>query len=924
MDDAISSTRSAPAESPADTLLATKLRIPRPRTGFVSRSRLRARVDDGVTRDLLLVCAPAGFGKTTLVADWAASTRVQVAWVSLDQSDNDPARFWRDVGAALDRLPGVSVREPVAGVADSRTADLDAAVAAFVSDLTRVDGGVALVLDDYHVISSDMVHASVGFLLDHLPEALHLVIASRADPPIALARARAAGRLTELRTADLRLTTDEAAALLHSTVGRELGPDAVNELTGRTEGWAAGLQLAALTLRDREDAGGFIRTFSGGHRFVLDYLTEEVLDRLSDDLRVFLMQTSVLERLTAALCDAVTGRTDSQQLLESIERANLFLVPLDDVRGWWRYHHLFAELLQVRLLRERPGEVHRLHVAAAAWNEGRGLTDDAINHALAAPDTGLAGRLIERHFDELLRRSELGTLQRWLDALPRDLIQSRPRLSLARAVMAVASGDVDTVSSALDDAERAAAASDGDAYEPSVDPATSLLANVHAGIAIQRAAVAHLRGDADATSACARAALGVLADGDRMLRSVGRRYLAVAEWLSGRLSEAERAFSASMRDWRTSGELSFVAWGSHYLGQVQQAQGRLGAAWDTYEQALTLSAMRGGPGLLARSPGLVGMAEVAYHRDDLETAQRCAVEGVTLARRLGYGVQLMAGLAVLARIRHHEGDPGGVAKVVEEALQVQPSPTVVTLLNPVPVLEAWLALADGEVGTATRWVERRELGIDDQLAYPRERDYLMLARVLLARHAFGQARQLLDRLHADAARQHRVASLIEIRALQALALEESGGHLDALTTLVDALALAADGPFVRLFVDEGAPMAALLAKLATAPTTALTAASCTVPPAFLDRVLTAVEHAGYAIGPRPTTAGLSRLVAPLTDRELEVLSMLASGRTNQAIADELVITLHTVKRHVTHILDKLGAANRTEAVSRARTLGLVA
>src|SRR5215218_274800 len=399
-------TLAAAATAERDVLLATKLHIPRARPGFVVRPRLVDRLAQAHGGELTLVCAPAGFGKTALLADWARRDPRPVAWLSLDDADNDPVRFWRHVAAALDQArPGVA--SPVAGLLQGQqSASFQAVAATLVNELAGVADAVMLVLDDYHLIQAQSVHESLGFLLEHLPASLRLVVASRADPPLPLARLRARGQLAELRQRDLRFTPKEAAELLRTAVGSELPEAAVAALGDRTEGWVAGLQLAALSLRDRGDVTAFVEGFSGSHRYVLDYLAEEVLDRQPKQLRTFLLETSVLGRLSGPLCQAVTGRSDSQALLEQVERANLFLVPLDEVRGWWRYHHLFADLLRARLAREQPERLPELHHAAAAWSEEHGLVDDAVRHALAAEDTLWAARLIERHFDDLLRRNE--------------------------------------------------------------------------------------------------------------------------------------------------------------------------------------------------------------------------------------------------------------------------------------------------------------------------------------------------------------------------------------------------------------------------------------------------------------------------------------------------------------------------------------
>ena len=442
-----------------DPVLATKLYVPPRQPGFVPRPRLMEALDEGLARTLTLVSAPAGFGKTALLADWGHNSERVLAWLSLDAGDIDPVRFWRHAIAALDRVrPGLATRlGPLLG--PPAPPSFEGLVTTLVNELVaRPDDDPALlVLDDYHLVASQAVHESLTFLLEHPPPRMHLILSTREDPPLALARLRGRRELTELRAVDLRFTIEEAAALLRDAVGPDLplSDTAVAALADRTEGWAAGLQLAALSIRGRSDVSEVVATFSASHRYVLDYLTQEVLERQTQPVSEFLLETSVLDRLSGELCDAVTGRAGGQAMLEAVERANLFLVPLDEVRGWWRYHHLFADLLRARLQQERPARFTELHRSAAAWHEEHAQTDEAVRHARAAGDVDLTARLIEQHADELLLRGEGATVERWLAALPGQIIQARPRLLLAQVVLALQGGQVEAVDGLLDAAERA-------------------------------------------------------------------------------------------------------------------------------------------------------------------------------------------------------------------------------------------------------------------------------------------------------------------------------------------------------------------------------------------------------------------------------------------------------------------------------------
>ena len=908
-----------------DGLLATKLYLPRLQPGFLARPRLTDGLDEGLARGLLLVCAPAGFGKTALLAGWARQGRRPVAWLSLDQGDNDPARFWRHVIAALDRMrPGTAEQlSPLLGPPSPPA--FEGLVTALINELAGQPGAgeMLLILDDYHLIDAQPVHASLGFLLEHRPAALRLVLASRADPPLGLARLRGRGQLAELRAAELRFTVEEAAALLRQAAGPALPEAAVAALAARTEGWVAGLQLASLSLRQHSDVAGFVATFSGSHRYVLDYLTEEVLEHQPDEVRSFLLETSVLERLSGALCDAVTGRAGSQAMLEQVERANLFLVPLDEVRGWWRYHQLFADLLRARLLEHQPGQAAQLHRKAAAWYEERGLADDAVRHAVAAGEMIWAARLIERHFDAVYNlHGEAATIQRWLSAMPADLVRSRPRLLLAQVALAEASGRVEAVEGLLDDADRALARTADEPFEPSAGRAASMLVNVPATIALHRCYLAQLRGDAEGTVAFASRALAESGEGEWLVRSTAQGFLAVAEWLRGRLTEAERAFVSGIAGWRAAGQHTATAWGCYQLGQVQRAQGRLDAAVRTCQQALEATAGPGPTPLPAAGPAYVGLGEVAYQRNELDTALRHVTEGIALCRRFVYTAALATGLATLAWIRQATGDPAGALEAMGEAELAAPGPA--SLLNPVPAQRARLLLAQGDIAAAAAWTKQRGLGAGDEPSYPQEPEHLVLVRVLLAHGRPGQASELLERLHALATAQQRAGSRIEVQALLALALAGSGEEASAVAALAQALTLACPEGYVRVFADEGAPMAALLGRLIAAQRTQQTAADG-IPLAYLGRVARAFGLGTAPTGPRGRagTAVVAGLFEPLSDRELEVLRLLAAGKPNQQIAEELVVALSTVKKHVTHILDKLGAANRTEATARARELGLL-
>jgi LuxR family maltose regulon positive regulatory protein len=932
---AISRTANAPPDDPPDrpaaplrerdTLLATKLRVPRGRADLLARPGLLRRLEEATDRELLLVSAPPGFGKSTLLGEWARHSRRAVAWLSLDPEDNDPARFWRYVVAAIEPIhPGLEERVvPLLHAPDPPAPEVVAA--AIVNELAADRRPFALVLDDYHVIESPAIHESLAFLLRRLAPGLRVVIAGRSDPPLALALLRARGQLAELRVPDLRFTAAEAAALLRETWGLDLPVESVAALAEKTEGWVAGLQLAALALQGSGDPVRRITEFAGSHRYILDYLTEEVLERQPEEVRSFLLETSVLERLSGPLCDAVTGRADGQQMLENLERANLFLVALDDERRWYRYHRLFADLLRVRLRQRAPERAPVLHRKAAAWCEAHGLVEDAIRHALAGGDAGGAAEITERHIDEVLGRGEGATLRRWLAALPPEVVRARPGLALVQAIAAFNAGQLGAAAVWLDDAERSLH-TPGDKSEPSAHGPESALGMIPATISNLRASLAIARGEPERARGLVQQARALLSEKDRGANFSGRWNLVLADWMEGRPAEAEREMADIVALGHAGGAPHLALSAGAVLGRVQRSQGRLGAALRTYRQGLELGDAIGHA--LAPSFGVayVGIAEVLYERDQLDDALHHVNEGIELCRRLTSTQPLAIGLATLAWIRRATGDPRGAREAMEEAYRVHPGTEIVSLYNPVPAERAQLLLAEGEVSEAAGWVAERGLGEKDACTYAREQEYLVLARLLLARDAPDSVLGLLGHLRAAAEAEGRTGSVIEIRALEVLALAATGDPARALTCLAETLALARTEGYVRVFADEGPPMAALLGRLAAAGGRKGAPAGPEVPADYLARLLRTVRRAPDRAMPAPargTAEAAFGWVGTLTERELEVLGMLAAGSSNREIAEALVVSLDTVKKHVTHILEKLGAANRTQAVARAKELGLI-
>jgi LuxR family maltose regulon positive regulatory protein len=573
--------------------------------------------------------APAGFGKTTLLTEWLAARPAApaderlAAWLSLDRADNDPASFWTYVIAAL--------RTVASGVGESTLALLDApqpppietVLTTLLNDLSAVASEIVLVLDDYHIIDAPEVQDGMAFLLDHLPPYVHVVIASRADPALPLARWRARGGLAEIRAADLRFTAAEAAAYLNGMMGLQLTARDVAALEGRTEGWIAALQLAALSMQGRDDVAGFIASFAGDDRYVVDYLAEEVLARQPDRVQAFLLQTSILDRLSGPLCDAVTGQGGGKGMLEALDRGNLFLVPLDDRRRWYRYHHLFADVLQARLLDEQPGQVPDLHRRASAWYEQNGEQSAAVRHALAAGDFERAAGLVELAIPAMRRTRQEAKLHGWLEALPDEVVQVRPVLSVYFAGALLISGELEGVEGRLRDAERWLEPAAGDRDEPQVSPAKMVVTHeeeyrrLPAAIELYRAAQALSRGDAPGTVTHAQRAIELALDDDHLCRASAAGLLGLVYWGSGDLEAGHRAYSACVEGLRQPGFAADILGCSIALADIRSTQGRLGEALRTYEQALQLAGEQGRSVLRGTADMYVGMSEIVRERDDL-------------------------------------------------------------------------------------------------------------------------------------------------------------------------------------------------------------------------------------------------------------------------------------------------------------------
>ncbi len=874
-----------------------------------------------------LISAPAGFGKTTLVSEWIATlTRsgVRVAWLSLDEGDNDPARFLTYLVAALQTIAPQIGAATLSALQSSQPPPSDVLLTALLNDLTTL-GDVVLVLDDYHVIESQSIDEALTFFVDHLPSQLRLVIASREDPQLPLARLRVRGQLTELRAADLRFTPAEAADFLNRVMTLNLSVADIAALENRTEGWIAGLQLAALSMQGRSDTATFIQAFTGSHRFVLDYLMEEVLQRQPERVRNFLLQTAILDRLSGPLCDSVTECDDGRSLLETLERDNLFIVPLDDRRQWYRYHHLFADVLQARLIEEQADRVSDLHRQASVWFEQNDLPAEAIQHALLARDFDRAANLIERIWLAMDLSYQSAAWLHWAKQLPADLIRVHPVLCLGYAWALLNGGELEASETRLRDAERW------------IDPPAELAAqmvvvdeaeyrSLPASIAGARAYRALALGDISNTKVYARQTLALVPKDDRVRRTQATALLGMAEYASGDLKAAERFLLDFQTMMRQANDLANAIGIAFVLANIQLAQGCLREVVSAYQHSLQLALNRGMPFFLGVSDLYRGLSEVLCEQGQLEAAAQYLQTAQQLGERgalTGWPHRL--GVAQ-ARMKEVQGDLVNALALLDEAERQyvrNPLPD-----RPIAALKARLWIRQGQLPEALSWVREQNLSPDDDLSYLREFDHLTLARVLIAEYKTDRvddtlraALKLLQRLlQADEAG-GRNGSVIEILMLQALAHHAQDNTSTAIATLERALSLAEPEGYVRLFLDEGEPMRLLILDFGLWIEKQRQREGQRLV-GYVQKLLAAFTQPMK----RPQSAvnnQQSAMLEPLSERELEVLKLLGTELSGPEIARKLSVSLNTLRTHTKNIYSKLGANNRRAAIRRAEELGLL-
>ena len=898
---------SAPAPAPS-AILATKLFVPPLRTSAVRRPRLVAQIDEGLDRHLILVSAAAGFGKTTLLSEWAGGCGRPVAWISLDEGEADLARFLAYLVAALQTIePGIG-SGVLAVLQAPQPPPLDVLLTALLNEVAAMQRPFVLVLDDYHLADARPVDDAVSFLLKHLPPQMRVVVATREDPALPLARMRARGQLAELRAADLRFSSTEAAAFLKEVMGLNITPEDIVALEARTEGWIAGLQLAALSMQGHRDTAGFIKAFTGSHHFVLDYLMEEVLDRQTAGIQTFLLRTSILPRMCGPLCDAVLREepaedsvqalgSSGQATLEYLERANLFVIPLDGERHWYRYHHLFGDLLRQRLRQGTPaaaGEpgtrVAEYHIRASRWFEENGLEVEAFQHAVAAGDVARAEHLAEGRGMPLLFRGAVAPVLNWLASLPAEVLDARPGLWVMYASALIFVSQLAGVEQKLQAAEAALQGRELDAWTR----------DQVGHIAAIRATVAVTQHDVDNIVFQSRRALEYLNPNNLPVRTATTWTLGYAYLLRGDRTAAGRAYAEAIAISQSIGHFIIHLMATMGLAHIQELDNQLVTAAETYRQALRLA---GDPPLPVACEVHLGLARIFYVWNDLAAAQEHVQQAAYLARQLADTDRFVASDLFLARLKLAQGDVAGAAALVAAAEQAVRIHNYVLRKPDVAAVKVLTLLAQGNPAAA--------LPVADTFGPSSSQ-----ARVLIALGDAQAALAVLEPLRQQAEARQWQSERLEALILAAVAFQAGGAHGEALQVLQVALALAEPGGFIRSFVDEGPAMAQLLAAAATQR----------IMPAYTARLLEAFaaeEQKGLAELQPPDVAAEQLLVEPLSPREVEILQLVAAGLSNREIGERLYLALDTVKGHNRRIFEKLQVQRRTEAIAKARALNLL-
>lgn len=905
-----------------EPLLRTKLFLPPIRAKRVARPQLIKKINEGLDKALILVSAPAGFGKTTVLAEWATQAGLPVAWLSLGAGENDLNRFLAYVIAALNTV-FVDQERPVCSAAQAmlqsvQPLPLKSILVTFLNELTDISQPFALVLDDYQFITSPAVHEALTFILERIPPQMHLVIASRVDPSVPLHRLRAAQRLLEIRTDQLRFSGDETDAFMNTVMELSLSQQDISILTDRTEGWIVGLQMAALSMQGVADCQAFVQALSGSQRYILEYLIEEVLARQSENLQAFLLQTSILDRLCGPLCDAVLAEEhNSQAILEYLDRANLFLTPLDEVGYWYRYHHLFADLLRARLQQFQPDQVPALHLRASRWYEEAGLPEEAIQHAFAAKEVERAGRLVERYGLDILSRGEMSSLLGLFAALPGELILKRPKLSILRAWAHTFSGQFDKVEPELQQVEKQ--------IQP--DAAGLEEREILGSIAIIRGLIADVRGEMASAVELAQRADDLLPSGNWAERSIIPFVLGDGYFARGELDNAERAFEQIKKIGQVSGNLWTIAVALHKLALLKKLQGKLRDVEHLYQESIQLANKRGGQSYGSMGATYVGLSDLLRERNELESAREIVIQAIENMENWQSPTDLVNGYITLARISLSAGEIDIAENALKKADEIaRPGSIFPITRKTLEACQVRLWLAKGDLNLAYQWaadhfaeekqIEDQVYGSGREIDYLSELEWIAVARVLLAKNELDQTFDLLKPLMVAAEVAGRNNRLIEILILMALVLKRSGKSDQACIALTQSLALGEPEGYLRIFLDEGRPMEELLKTCNRSVEGSLKSYTAKLLEAFRK---SPGGQTGISISPDQPEP----LVESLTGRETEILHLLATGLSNREIAERLYLSEGTVKTHTHNLFGKLGVQSRTRAIARAKELNLL-
>ena len=879
-------------------LLATKLYIPPPRSKVVLRPRLIERLNAGCAQDcrLTLISAPAGFGKTTLVSEWVAGCGQPVAWLSLDEGDSDPARFIFYLVKALQTIQTEIGEGLLAALQSPHPLQIETILTTLINEISTIPGNFLLVLDDYHAIDSLPVDQALAFLIEHQPPQMHLLIATREDPHLPLSRLRARGQCTELRATDLRFSPAEAAEFLNRVTGLNLSDSDIAALEARTEGWIGGLQLAALSMQGQPDTTSFIQSFTGSHHFVLDYLVEEVLGQQSESIQAFLLRTSILERMCGPLCDAILPdpAVPGQATLEYLERANLFIIPLDSERRWYRYQHLFADLLRKRLGKSLPSEgIAKLQLHASEWYEHNDLLLEAFKHAAAANDVERAERLMSSGKMPLYLRGTATMILSWLESLPKTVLDAKPGLWWMQAAMLLIIGQPLGVEGKLQAIEAALASAAVPGAAPD-DTTRDLIGR----IAAARANVAMLYAQAEPILAQARRALEYLHPDNLSDRSWAIRSIGFAYYIKDNLTESGQAYAEAYSLAQAAGDIVESSLARIRLGQVQEAENQLHQATETYQQVL--------PVIDDYSPhnapvAYLGLARIHYEWNDLDVAEQFGEKSVQLARQYDQVIdRLISSEIFLASLKLARGDATGAMDKLLQAEQDSRLKNYTYRQPDIAFTRARIQLYQGNMDEAAQLAGQHVMPLQE-------------ARILVAQGNPSAALVLVETQRQQAEAKRLPQRLLLVKAVQAVVLFAQGEKDQALQVVTEVLALAEPGGYIRLFMDEGALMAKLLRE----------AASRGIRPDYIARLLAALEADKRENEGKPALPPAGSLVEPLSQRELEILKLIAQGLSNREIGERLFLALDTIKGHNRKIFDKLQAQSRTEAIVRARALGLL-